>query len=59
MKVAVKRGDVLYFCKTEEQLQHFLSAGYIEVTENKAEPTTSEAVGSATKKVGRPKKSDK
>ena len=38
MNVKVKRGDVLYFVTSEEQLQLFLDAGY-EVVEDKPKRT--------------------
>lgn len=35
MNVEVVRDGVHYFCKSEEQLKLFLSAGYVEVKEDK------------------------
>ena len=49
MNVKVKRGDVLYFVTSEEQLKLFLDAGY-EVVEDK--PKRKTQVGATTKTTG-------
>lgn len=38
MKVTVKRGDVIYTCTSEEQLNLFLEAGYERIEEKNEEP---------------------
>lgn len=53
MNVKVKRGDVLYFVTSEEQLQLFLDAGY-KVVEDK--PKRKTAGATATKATGTNKK---
>lgn len=53
MNVKVRRGDVLYFVTSEEQLQLFLDAGY-EVVEDK--PKRKSAGTTATKATGTNKK---
>lgn len=35
MKIKVKRGDVVYTCTSEEQLELFLEAGYEKVVDEK------------------------
>lgn len=47
MNVKVKRGDVLYFVTSEEQLQLFLDAGY-EVVEDKPKRKSSGATAKTT-----------
>lgn len=42
MRVNIKRGDVHYYCTSEEQLKLFLAKGY-EVVEDKPKQTTKRA----------------
>lgn len=51
MNVKVKRGDVLYFVTSEEQLQLFLDAGY-EVIEDKPKRKSAGATAKTTKTTG-------
>lgn len=53
MNIKVRRGDVLYFVTSEEQLQLFLDAGY-EVVEDK--PKRKSAGVSTSKTTGTNKK---
>ena len=49
MNVKVKRGDVLYFVTSEEQLKLFLDAGY-EVVDDKPKRKTAGATSKTTDK---------
>ena len=49
MNVKVKRGDVLYFVTSEEQLKLFLDAGY-EVVDDKPKRKTAGATAKTTDK---------
>ena len=49
MNVKVRRGDVIYFVTSEEQLELFLDAGY-EVVEDK--PKRKTQAGATTKATG-------
>ena len=55
MNVKVKRGDVLYFVTSEEQLQLFLDAGY-EVVEDKPKRNGRVSTTKTTKATGTNKK---
>ena len=55
MNVKVKRGDVLYFVTSEEQLKLFLDAGY-EVIEDKPKRTGRVSTTKTTKTTGTNKK---
>lgn len=55
MNVKVRRGDVLYFVTSEEQLQLFLDAGY-EVIEDKPKRKSAGATAKTTKTTGTSKK---
>ena len=55
MNVKVKRGDVLYFVTSEEQLQLFLDAGY-KVIEDKSKRTGRVSTTKTTKTTGTNKK---
>ena len=51
MNVKVKRGDVLYFVTSEEQLKLFLEAGYevVDKPKRKTEVATKRKTAGATK----------
>ena len=55
MNVKVRRGDVLYFVTSEEQLQLFLDAGY-EVVEDKPKRNSRVSTAKTTKTTGTNKK---
>ena len=55
MNVKVRRGDVLYFVTSEEQLQLFLDAGY-EVIEDKPKRNGRVSTTKTTKTTGTNKK---